>query len=250
MDWQEPGIILAARPYGEGGAIVTVMTESHGLHRGLARGGTSRSQVSLWQPGNLAELRWTGRLSDQLGTLSGEMVHPAAALAMDDPFALSLLSAATAMALEALPEREPHPAVFGALVSLIGHLAGGAEGVMADYCHFEALLLTTLGYGLDLTSCAATGAREGLIWVSPRTGRAVSAEAGAPYADRLLRLPVFMRDIGAPSDARDWAAAMALTGHFLSRDLFGAQHRGMPEARQRLADRVQAQIGEAQIGES
>lgn len=238
MDWQAPGIVLAARPYGEGGAIVTVLTEAQGLHRGLARGGASRAQAPLWQPGNLAELRWTGRLAEQLGSLAGEMVHPAAALAMDDPLALALLSAATALTAEALPERQAHPAVFGTLVSLIGHLAGGAERVLPDYCHFEALLLAELGYGLDLSACAATGACENLVWVSPRTGRAVSALAGAPYAERLLPLPAFLRDAAAPSGPADWRAALRLSGHFLERDLFGARHRGLPEARARLIDRL------------
>lgn len=240
MEWQAPAVVLDVRPHGEGGAVVTLMTEEHGRHAGLAKGGASRAQAGLWLPGNLVEARWTARLAEQLGALSGEMVHPAAALAMEDPLALALLSSACAIAADALPEREPHPRAFHALVSLIAHLAGGAEGVMGDYVRWEALVLAELGYGLDLSACAVTGAREGLTHVSPRTGRAVCAEAAAPYADRLLALPGFLLDGADLGDPAGWAAGLRVTGHFMERDAFGARHRPVPEARHRLADRVAA----------
>jgi DNA repair protein RecO (recombination protein O) len=168
------------------------------------------------------------------------MVHPAAALAMEDPLALALLSSACAIAADALPEREPHPRAFAGLVSLIGHLAGGAEGVMADYIRWEAVVLAELGYGLDLAACAVTGATAGLTHVSPRTGRAVSAAAAEPYAGRLLALPAFLLDGADQGDPAAWDAGLRLTGHFLDRDAFGARHRAVPEARHRLADRVAA----------
>lgn len=240
VEWAAPAIVLEVRPLGEGGAVATLLTEEHGRHAGLAKGGASRAQAGLWLPGNLIEARWIARLADQLGALSGEMVHPAAALAMEDPLALALLSSACAIAADALPEREPHPRAFHALVSVIAHLAGGAEGVMADYVRWESLVLTELGYGLDLSACAVTGAREGLTHVSPRTGRAVSAEAAAPYIDRLLPLPGFLLAGDDPADVAAWDAGLRLTGHFLERDAFGARHRPVPEARHRLADRVAA----------
>lgn len=240
VEWAAPAIVLEVRPLGESGAVVTLLTEEHGRHAGLAKGGASRAQAGLWLPGNLIEARWIARLADQLGALSGEMVHPAAALAMEDPLALALLSSACAIAADALPEREPHPRAFHALVSVIAHLAGGAEGVMADYVRWETLVLTELGYGLDLSACAVTGARESLTHVSPRTGRAVSAEAAAPYLDRLLPLPGFLLSGDDPGDPDAWDAGLRLTGHFLERDAFGARHRPVPEARHRLADRVAA----------
>lgn len=240
MDWSAPAVVLDVRPFGEGAAIVTLLTEEHGRHAGLAKGGASRAQAGVWLPGNLIEAHWVARLADQLGSVSGELVHAAAALAMEEPLALALLSSACAIAADALPEREPHPQVFHALVSLIGHLAGGAEGVMADYIRWEALVLAELGYGLDLSACAVTGVREGLTDVSPRTGRAVCAEAAAPYAGRLLALPGFLLDDGDSGDPAAWGAGLRLTGHFLERDAFGARHRPVPEARHRLADRVAA----------
>jgi len=242
MEWTAPAVVLDARPLGEGGAVVTLLTEEHGRHAGLAKGGASRRQAGLWQTGNLVEGHWVARLSDQLGSLSGEMVHPAAALAMEDPLALAVLSSACALAADALPEREPHPRAFHALVSLIGHLAGGAEGVMADYVRWEALLLAELGYGLDLSACAVSGAREGLTHVSPKSGRAVAGGAAGPWLERLLPLPRLLRDAEDRGDPAAWIAGLRVTGHFLERDAFGARHRAVPAARGLLLDRVAALV--------
>lgn len=242
VEWSAPAIILSARPYGEGGAVVNVITREHGRHAGLARGGASRGQAALWMAGNMIEARWVGRLAEQLGTLSGEMVHPAAALAMEDPLALALLSSACAVAEAALPERAPHPVLFEGLVRVISLLVRGPEAAMPDYVRWEALLLAELGFGLDLSSCAASGATEGLAYVSPKSGRAVSAEAGASWADRLLPLPGFLRDDAVLAMPADWHAGLRLTAHFLERDVFHAQNRPVPEARQRLQDRVAALV--------
>ena len=133
MEWDAPAIVLDVRPYAEGDALATVMTEAHGAHRGLARGGASRAQAGVWQPGNLAQVRWVARLSDQLGSFTAELIHPAAALAMDDPLALALLAAACAVAAGALADREPHPRVFAGLLGLIARLGGttGAASLAA-----------------------------------------------------------------------------------------------------------------------
>ncbi|EHM02154.1 DNA repair protein RecO [Acetobacteraceae bacterium AT-5844] len=238
MEWEAPAVVLEARPYGEGGAIVSVLTAEHGRYAGLVRGGFSRAQSGLWQPGNLVEVRWVGRLPDQLGHMTGEMVHPTAALAMDDPLALDLLSSACALAADALPEREPQPAVFAAMLPLLAHLQQGGQEMLAEYVRWEMLLLEALGYGLDLSRCAATGGKEDLNWVSPRTGRAVSEEAAAPYAGRLLPLPSFLHGAQAERDPAAWLQGLRLTGHFLARDAFGARHRPVPPARERLEHRV------------
>lgn len=239
MEWDAPAVILDVRPHGEGGAIVSVMTEQHGRHAGLAKGGTSRGQAALWQPGNLVEARWVGRLADQLGSMSAEMVHPAAALAMEDPLALAALRAACAVAEGALPEREAHPRIFHGLVAFVATLARDTALALPDLVRWEADLLTELGYGLDLARCAVTGGTEDLAFVSPRSGRAVSEPAAGEWRDRLLPLPRFLLGQG-PSSAADWAAGLKLTGHFLARDVFGVQHKGLPAARDLLLDRVAA----------
>jgi len=238
VEWQAPAVVLSARPYGEGAALVTLFTEAYGRHAGLAKGGASRRQAGIWQPGNLVEARWLARLPDQLGALSGELVHATAALAMEDALALALLSSATALAEAALPEREAHPALFRGLVSILARLAQGPEDVFADLIRWEALLLAELGYGLDLSACAATGVREDLTHVSPRSGRAVSMRAAVPYLDRLLVLPPFLLHPEEMGEPQDWLAGLRLTGHFLEKRLFAAIHRPLPEARVRLQERL------------
>jgi DNA repair protein RecO (recombination protein O) len=236
--WEAPAIILSARPFGEGGAVVHVITRDHGRHAGLVRGGTSRAQSALWQSGNMIEARWVARLADQLGNLTGELVHPAAALAMEEPLALALLSSACAIAEATLPEREPHPVLFEGLVRIVSRLVHGAAHALPDYIRWEAMLLAELGFGIDLAACAVTGAVEDLAYVSPKSGRAVSRDAAAGWEDRLLPLAAFLRDDSAASGAEDWSAGLRLTGHFLERDVFHGHHRAVPDARLRLVDRV------------
>lgn len=244
-EWQAPAVVLDARPLGDAAAVVTLMTEAHGRHAGLARGGASRAQAPVWQRGNLVEARWVARLADQLGAVTAELIHPAAALALEDPLGLALLSSACAVADGALSDREPHPRTFHGLVSLIGRLSGGAAPLVPEYVRWEAELLAELGYGLDLDRCAATGTTEALEWVSPRSGRAVSAAAGAPWAGRLLPLPRFLREpdrrgANDPSGPVEWLAGLRVTGHFLGKDAYGHRHLPLPAARAMLFDRVAA----------
>jgi len=236
MEWEAPGIVLEARPYGEADAIACVFTAEHGAHRGLARGGLARGRAAIWQPGNFLQARWVGRLAEQLGVFSAELVHPTAALAMEDPLALAMLGAACAVAEGALPEREAHPRVFDGLLHLLARLPRGAE-MLAPLIRWEAVLLADLGYGLDLSRCAVTGTAERLVWVSPKTGRAVSEEAAGVWKSRLLRLPPLLTT-DERGDAADWRDGLRLTGHFLARDAFGLHHKPLPAARQALYDRV------------
>jgi DNA repair protein RecO (recombination protein O) len=243
MEWEAPAVVLDARPYGEGDAIATVLTEAQGLYRGLARGGAARGRAAIWLPGNLVQARWVARLADQLGSLTGELAHPAAALVMDDPLALAILSAATAVAAGALPEHAPHPGVFAGLVRLIAGLAGRAANV-ADLVRWEMELLAALGYGLDLSSCAVTGTPDDLAFVSPRSGRAVSRGAAGVWADRLLPLPVFLLDQEQDGKPAEWRDGLRLTAHFLARDAFGQVHKPLPPARVMLYERVAALAAE------
>ncbi len=238
MEWDAPAIVLDARAYGEGDAIATVMTSEHGVYRGLARGGGSRGRTALWQAGNLVQARWVARLADQLGSLTAELMHPAAAHVLDDPLALAMVASVCAVAEGAVPEREAHPRVFEALVHLLLHAPEGAS-LLPALIRWETLVLADLGYGLDLASCALTGETTGLAYVSPRTGRAVSAAAAGEWRPRLLPLPPFLaggNGAATPADLRD---GLHLTGHFLARDGFGHTHRPLPLARRMLYDRVE-----------
>lgn len=244
MEWEAPAIVLSASAYGEGGAIAHVLTEAHGAFRGLVRGGSARASLATWQPGNLVTAHWFARLPEQLGSLRAELVHPTAARLLDRPLLLALLSAACAVADDALPEREPHPALFHATVQLMTLLGTDPQRATrsgpALLLRWETLLLAALGYGLDLSACAVTGCVDGLGFVSPRTGRAVSEAGAGDWRDRLLPLPALLLDAEQDGTAADWRDGLALTGHFLARDVFGQRHRPVPAARTRLADMIAA----------
>ena len=243
MEWTEDALVLSCRPHGEAGAIASVLTEAHGRHAGHVPGGQSAAKRALWQQGNLLRVRWGGRVADQLGSFIAELLDPAAARAMDDPFALDLLLAASATADGALPEREPHPAIFQALAALMQAIGLG-ERLLPGLVAFEAGVLAELGYGLDLERCAATGATEDLAFVSPRTGRAVSREGAGDWAGRLFRLPPFMLGQGRPT-RQDIADGLRITAHFLAERPFAALHKPLPAARERLYDRVVAWAAES-----
>src|SRR3546814_314852 len=192
MDWRDEGIVLSMRRHGEAAAIVTLLTREHGRHAGLVRGGASRRRRGELQVGNLVTATWRARLEEHLGSLSVELAESWTARLLDRPGRLAALSAATALVDAGLPEREPHPVLFESLKELL--LALDRDGWAAAYVRWEVALLAELGFGLDLSCCAATGRNDELAYVSPKTGRAVSLSAGEPYRDKLLPLPAFLTD--------------------------------------------------------
>ena len=234
MNWNDQGIVLAARPHGEGGLVVQLLTRDHGRHAGLVRGGQSGRQRGTYQAGTLVGASWSARLAEHLGSYSCEVVETYAARVLDDPGRLAALSAAAAVCERGLPEREPHPACFEGLLVLLEALEG--EHWAEVYVRWEMALLVELGFGLDLSACAAGGDNDNLAYVSPKSGRAVSLAGGEPYRDRLLALPGFLagRGGGGPEEV---GQGLRLTGHFLERNIFHPLDRGLPEARLRLAAR-------------
>src|SRR5437762_9096012 len=189
MEWTEEGIVLTARRHGESSAIVTLLTREQGRHAGLVRGGFGRAQRGLLEPGNRVRARWRARLAEHLGTLTCEPVDSTAAALLDDPLRLAALSAATGVAEAALPEREPHARVHDGLQALLDLLRGPATIAVWGQAHagWERDLLADLGFGLDLTRCAVSGTAEGLAFVSPEAGRAVSRAAGGGWGVRAVR---------------------------------------------------------------
>jgi DNA repair protein RecO (recombination protein O) len=234
MEWRDEGILLAARRHGESAAIIEVLTAGHGRHAGVVRGGASRRMAPILQPGARLAVEWTARLEEHIGTFRVDPIAATGAALMADGAALAALAAATALVAATVPERDAHPELYARSLDLVQAL-GTAPDWPARYAVWELALLAELGFGLDLAACALTGARDGLAWVSPRTGRAVSAEAGAPWADRLLALPAFLRagwDI--PPPPAEIADALALTGHFLdARVAPGLPRSALPPARAR-----------------
>lgn len=232
MEWREEAIVLGVRRHGETSVIAEVMTRARGRHLGIVRGGRSRRQQPLLQPGNTVEAHWRARLDEHMGTFILEPVTLRAASLIESAAALNAVQLAAAH-LRLLPERDPHPRLFDGLEVLIEHLAE-PQTAAALMLRFEIALLEELGFGLDLTRCAATGQTDDLVYVSPKTGRAVSRAAGAPWHDKLLALPAFLAEEGGAEGADELREAFHLTGYFLARNVFGPRGLKEPEARHGL----------------
>ncbi len=241
MEWLDEAIVLSARPHGENAAVVALLTPEHGRHAGLVAGGQGRNAQPSLQPGNRVKARWRARLPEQLGHYALELLEPHAALWLDNPEILAIVSSACAVTEAGLPERQPMPGVYAGLTTLFS--LRDAELWGPAYVKFELGLLRALGYGLELGKCAVSGVAENLAYVSPRTGRAVSAASGEPYREKLLPLPSFL--LGEPSwTAEEIARGLDLTAHFLRTHVFAHPHSrllikqdgDLPLARQRLAD--------------
>ncbi len=236
MDWSDEGIFLSAKPLGETSAVAELLTLEHGRHLGLVRGGRSRRIRPILQPGNLIRVTWRARLAEHLGGFNVEMMEAHGARALDDASALSAIGTLAGL-LRLLPERDPHPELYARTLHVVRSF-GEPKVWPALLVHWEIQILQELGFGIDLSECAATGTDEDLVYVSPRSGRAVSREAGEPYADKMLALPAFLLDETAPLEDADIAAGFALTGYFLERDVLAPHGLKMPAARDRLLDRL------------
>lgn len=234
MEWRDEGILLSARRHGETSAIIEMFTPSQGRHLGVVRGGTSRKIAPVLQPGAQLDVAWRARLEDHMGAYVVEPVRSRAAVAMGDRLALAGLNAVVALLSFCLPEREPHRRLYERSRALLDLLGQGEVWPLA-YLQWELALLEEVGYGLDLTSCAVTGAREGLVYVSPKSGRAVSAAGAGEWADRLLPLPPVLRGEGAAGND-EIAQGFVTTGHFLRHLAEDLGDRPLPEARARYVE--------------
>ena len=230
MEWRDEGVLLSARPHGETSVIAEVFTAAHGRHAGVVRGGASRRQAPHLQAGAQVAVTWRARLEDQLGSLTLEPLRARAGV-LADAGRLAALTSACALLRLALPERDPHASLWRATVAMFDTLEMGQGPWVGHYLRWELGLLDDIGFGLDLSTCAVTGAAEGLAYVSPRSGRAVSVAGAGDWADRLLPLPGALR--GGEAGV---VQGLAVTGHFLTRALARpVDGPGLPEARLRLA---------------
>lgn len=215
MQWTDDGIVLGVKRHGEGNAILELMTHEHGRHFGLVRGGFGSRLKPILQPGNSVNAVWRARLDEHLGNYSVEALRLRAAGFFSLPHAIYGLGHLAAL-MRLLPERDPHPALYESLDAVLGRLDDAAT-VGPMVVRFELQLLAELGFGLDLERCVATGVSADLIYVSPKSGGAVSRPAGEPWADKMLRLPAFLRDRDIAPTSPDLTDGFALTGHFLVR---------------------------------
>lgn len=241
MNFTDTGIVLDARAHGETHAVADVFTQSHGRWAGLVYGGQGKRMRPLLQAGNEVTLEWKGRGEDSLGHFALEMSHARAGEAMGERLSLSGLSAACAVALATLPEREAHVRTYSAMAVLLANL-DDIEVWPALMARWELGLLAELGFGLTLDRCAATRTRENLIYVSPRSACAVSAEAGEPYKDKLLPLPAFLRGASSEASLAEAIDALQTTGFFLETRILHLSDRQLPEARLRIVELLKGKL--------
>lgn len=247
MEWTDEGIVVAAVRHGESSAIVDLLTAGHGRHKGLVRGGMGKRLRGVLQPGNQVTATWRARLSEHLGHFTIEPGAARAAGFLDDGVRLAGLTALCAVAATALPEREPHTPIYEGFLAVLDALeaedgAAGGHAWVSVLVRWEVGLLQELGFRLDLESCAATGVSDDLIYVSPRSGRAVSRAGGEDYKDKLLALPAYLTAAPGTGNGHlgvaDLRAGLRLTGHFLEKHLYHPHDRALPPARGRLLDKL------------
>ncbi|HET7575784.1 MAG TPA: DNA repair protein RecO [Sphingomicrobium sp.] len=238
MRFTTPAIVCALRSHGEHGAVVRLMTPGHGLQAAYVRGARGRRMRPMLIAGNVVEAQLSARTDTQLPQGVIELVHSRGPL-LSEPLPASAIEWATVLTATALPEGQPYPAIFLALEGLLDAIeaAPSASGWGAALVRYELLLLSELGFGLDLERCAVTGGNDNLVAVSPKSGRAVSAAQAEPYAGKLLPLPKFVRE-GGPAGWKEIADGLELTGHFLARDLLTDRSKPLIEARSRLVERM------------
>jgi len=229
MEWSERGLILGLKKHGETSVILELMTRGHGRHLGVVRGGRSKTMQPVLQPGNEVAAVWRARLEEHLGLYAVEPAALRTDLLLSSPQGLHGIGLLGAL-LRLLPERDPHPGLFDRAQVLLSQLTTPLAPAL--FVHFELALLAELGFGLDLDECAATGARENLVYVSPKSARAVSRDAGAPWAAKLLPLPDFLlAPPGAPVSREKICEGFRLTEFFFARDVFGPRGLKPPDAR-------------------
>lgn len=234
MEWRAEGILLWVRRHGESSAIVEVLTAEHGRHAGLVQGGASKAKAQMLQPGAQLSLEWSARLSEHLGTYKIDLVRSRAAMIMTSRDSLAALNVVSALLVKFTPEREASPKLYAATLELVDSLGDANPYWPVLYAKWELVLLEEIGYGLDLSRCASTGSRDDLVFVSPRSGRAVCRAAGSPFAARMLPLPQFLLDRGLPS-MPDIRESLRLTGYFLKNWVCPAfEVQDVPEPRNRL----------------
>ncbi len=244
MQWTDDGFVLGIKRHGEASAILELMTRHHGRHLGLVRGGAGSRMRPVLQPGNAVRVLWRARLDDHLGNYNVEGLTLRAGTFFAQSHAVFAVTHLAALA-RLLPERDPHETVFDALETIASQITD-APVCAALIVRFELMILSELGFGLDLEACAATGHTADLVYVSPKSGRAVSREAGAPWHDRLLQLPAFVtRHDDCEWTARDIQAGFNLTGYFLDRHVLGPRGMTLPDARSHFLQAVNRVMSQA-----
>mgnify|MGYP005851139289 CR=1 FL=1 len=240
MEWTDHGFVVGLRPHGENAAIVSVLTEAHGLHAGYLHGGQSRRRRPLVEPGNFVHLDWSGRLSEQLGRYDIELIKGYPSQYMYDPGRLLTIQSACAVIYRSLPERQVFDNIFNGLQALLDNLGGDVW--CEAYVIWEIQLLKALAFGLQTDQCALTGKTEKLNYISPRSGRAVAKGAAPDYEDKMLSLPRFLTGNAIDNNLKEALDGLRLSGYFLKKNVFNPLHRSLPNPRVRLFEHISGLI--------
>ncbi len=245
--WTDEALILDVTKFGDNDAIVLLFSPQHGVCRGVVKRGFSSKNRADMQAATLVQASWKSRLPEHMGTVTLEGAHSFAARVMHDPLRLSAIGASASLLASCLAEHDPHPELYHAAVDFMKHVAAGVEPLvwLSEYVRLELSVLELSGFGLDLSECAATGTREELAYVSPKSGRAVSRGAGAPYHDRMLALPAFIHGSDLPDSLTDIAHGVALTSHFIETRLLPSLHRHQPPLRAHFCGLLQRKAAAA-----
>lgn len=248
QQWQGEALLLKADKFGDHDAIVYLFSPEHGLGRGVVKAGMSSKRRADMQPGTLVDAVWKARLPEHMGSITLEAKHSFAARVMHDPLKLAAVGSILSLLSVSLADADPHPELYAATITFLQHTAAGSDPViwLAEYVRLELALLEEVGFGLDLTSCVATGATEDLAYVSPKSARAVGKTAGEPYAAKLLALPGFLSDNEpVPDSISDIGQGVALTGYFLETRLLPALQRNAPPLREHFVSLLFRQLSAA-----
>ncbi|MCE3232817.1 MAG: repair protein RecO [Rickettsiaceae bacterium] len=236
MQWTDTAIILTTSKHGESSGVVSLISAQHGFFKGLVRGISSKKQCGIYQSGNLVEATWKGRLAEHLGNFTAELITPNAALLLSCPTRLAALSSVCSLLESTLAEREPAPEIFAYLHNLITALKND-DNWQVQYVLLEIELLSHLGFGLDISSCAATGATDNLTYVSPKSGRAICEDAGRPYHDKMLKMPLFLQNSqNQHFNTQELKNGLELCAYFLEKYIFKPNNSRLPVARMRFAE--------------
>ncbi|WP_085909696.1 DNA repair protein RecO [Kiloniella majae] len=233
INWEDEGILLSARPFGENDLVAQVLTRGHGRHAGLVRGGQGIKKRSTFEPGNRLHVRWGGRLAEHLGHYDAEVLDNISGRLFDEPGRLAALLSAAAICEQSVPEREENSSFYEGFLVLLEHLESDFWGEI--YVRWELAQLSALGFGIDLSACAGGGNNDQLAYISPKSGRAVSLAAGEPYKDKLFPLPLFLLGQGG-GGMTEISQGLEIAGHFLERHLFHPHDKSLPSVRDRLVE--------------
>ncbi len=239
MNWTDDAFVLSSKRHGESSVILYLLTKNRGKHAGFIRSINKKNIKSTIQPGNLVRVNWRARVEESLGNYNLELIESLSTNFLYNPIYLLTLSSICSLCNETLPEREPVPSIYTCVNEIINLFSEQKEILISKYIFFELDMLSSLGFGLDLSSCVLTGSRKDLAWVSPKSGKAVSYNSGLEYSNKLLYLPPFLIEKKYTKDIGEIFKALTLTGYFLKKFLYKDMGRNLPLNRIRLFQKIE-----------